>query len=275
MLNYGKITAADACKTPITLSPSNTLLDARNLMMKYNISRMLVAVSGKAIGIITEKDIARYVYSEKPARRPSEIKLEQAMSRNLITVIKQTDLQSCSKLMIDAGISSLVVTDNDMLYGILTKTDIVDAYARFCVGRNLVSNYMTSDVVFVAPDEPIHIILQAMSERNISRVVVAKDWMPVGMITSRDMLPVCGLVGGGFEKYTKKSFVPPGIKAIFLAHDIMKYDPITIRTDSDLADAAQVMTKNGISGLPVVDESGKLQGIITKTDIVRAVSQMK
>ncbi|MFY9794791.1 MAG: CBS domain-containing protein [Candidatus Nitrosopolaris sp.] len=39
------------------------------------------------------------------------------------------------------------------------------------------------------------------------------------------------------------------MKAIFLARDIMKYDPITITTDADLVEAAQIMTNNRISGL--------------------------
>jgi CBS domain-containing protein len=272
MLNYGKITAADVCKAPIKLDPQNTLLDARNTMMRYNISRVVMATGDKAVGIITEKDIARFIYHEAPERRPSEIKLEEAMSKNLLTVIKQTDLQSCAKLMVDAGISSLIVTDDSALFGILTKTDLVDAYARFCVGRNMVSQYMTGKVVSVSPDDLVHTILRQMSDRDISRVVVARDERPVGMITCRDLLPISSLVGGDFEKYRQSKLT--GIKAIFLARDVMRYDPITIRSDYDLAEAAQLMIRNGISGLPVVDAAGKLVGIVTKTDIARALADM-
>ncbi len=52
----------------------------------------------------------------------------------------------------------------------------------------------------------------------------------------------------------------------------MKYDPITISQNSDLADAAQIMAMNRISGLPVVDSNGDLVGIITKTDVVNAMA---
>jgi CBS domain-containing protein len=70
-------------------------------------------------------------------------------------------------------------------------------------------------------------------------------------------------------------FIPAGIKAIFLAKDIMKYDPITITKDSDLVEAAQIMTNNRISCLPVVENKsndGGLVGIITKTDIVKGIA---
>jgi CBS domain-containing protein len=56
-------------------------------------------------------------------------------------------------------------------------------------------------------------------------------------------------------------FIPAGIKAIFSARDMMKYDPITIAKDADLIEAAQIMVNHRISGLPVVESnSGNFSG---------------
>jgi CBS domain-containing protein len=66
--------------------------------------------------------------------------------------------------------------------------------------------------------------------------------------------------------------IPSGIKAIFLAMDVMKYDPITITSDSDLAEAANIMVRNRISGIPAVDSDNILVGIIIKTDIVKRLA---
>jgi CBS domain-containing protein len=55
----------------------------------------------------------------------------------------------------------------------------------------------------------------------------------------------------------------------------MKYDPIIVTKDSDLVDAAQIMTNNRISGLPVVENGSNnpgLVGVITKTDIIKAIA---
>jgi IMP dehydrogenase len=52
----------------------------------------------------------------------------------------------------------------------------------------------------------------------------------------------------------------------------MKYDPITIARDSDLVEAALIMGRNRISGIPVVDSHSNLAGIITKTDIIKALA---
>jgi CBS domain-containing protein len=43
----------------ITLEPNNTLYDARNVILRYNISRVIIAKDNKPLGIVTEKDISR------------------------------------------------------------------------------------------------------------------------------------------------------------------------------------------------------------------------
>ena len=57
---------------------------------------------------------------------------------------------------------------------------------------------------------------------------------------------------------------------IILARDIMK-KPMMLNANDDLADAAQVMHSKTISGIPAVDLNSHLSGIITKTDLVRAL----
>ena len=67
-------------------------------------------------------------------------------------------------------------------------------------------------------------------------------------------------------------FIPSGIKEMFLAGDVMTFDPIGITKDSDLAEAALIMMRNRISGMPVIDSDNSLAGIITKTDLIRAIA---
>jgi predicted transcriptional regulator len=50
--------------------------------------------------------------------------------------------------------------------------------------------------------------------------------------------------------------------------DVMSHDPIVVQPDSPLSEAIQILAKNRISGLPVVDSSGKLVGVISETDLM-------
>jgi predicted transcriptional regulator len=52
--------------------------------------------------------------------------------------------------------------------------------------------------------------------------------------------------------------------------DVMTPDPITIRVDVPLQDAARMLEENEISGLPVVDADDALVGVISESDLVRA-----
>lgn len=269
-----------------TLSSWNSLSDARDAMLKYDISRIVVSRDRKVVGMLTEKDIARFLYREVPSKRFSEITIGEVMTKNPVTIDEGSDLKTCAKLMLEKEISSLVVVDGKKnLQGILTKTDLVDAYIRHFSGEHAVKDFMTEKVLTVASDEPIHMALLLMSGHKVSRVLVAKGGRPVGIITSRDLLPVGALFGTGtvgsywttredvVAKRKLQWYVPSGIKAAFIASDVMTPRPIVTAADSDLADAAYVMLRNRISGLPVVDKKGILVGIITKTDIVRAIAE--
>jgi CBS domain-containing protein len=211
--------------------------------------------------------------------------VKEIMSKDLVTVEENSDSRNCAKLMLEKGISSLIVVDGSKnLKGILTKTDLLYAYIQNYAGEHLVEEFMTKRVLTVAPDEALHMAILLMSSHKVSRVVVVKDNLPVGIITGRDLLPVSAIFGTGtfgsywtlredlVEQRKKQAFIPSGIKAIFIASDVMTQNPITIREESDLADAGYIMMRNRISGLPVVDSSKNLKGIVTKTDIIKALA---
>jgi CBS domain-containing protein len=50
--------------------------------------------------------------------------------------------------------------------------------------------------------------------------------------------------------------------------DLMTLDPVVIRSDAPLEDAAHLLSQRSVSGLPVVDPSGGLVGVISQTDLV-------
>jgi CBS domain-containing protein len=283
-----KLLAKNLIRTAVTLEPNNTLYDARNYLLRYNISRVIIAKDNKPLGIITEKDIARFLYTETPNRRLNEITINEIMSKNLVTVEEQTDLNVCAKIMLEKKISSIIVINkNKDLTGIFTKSDLIDTYGNYSQNNVKTEQYMTKKVITVAPDENLHMILLLMADNQISRVLVTRDHIPVGIISSHDLLPVSTLFGNGvlgkywtpeqdmLSRRRGQRVIPSGIKAVFLARDIMKFDPITTTKESDLIEAAQIMSNNRISGLPVVaDDSAEasLVGIITKTDIVKAIA---
>src|SRR5262245_24079383 len=112
MLKYEELKAKDLIKQAIIIEPSETLYEVRSIMIRYNISRVVIAEDNKPLGIITEKDIARFLYTEVPNRRLNEVSVNEVMSTDLIKVEQQTNLDICARMMLEKKISSIVVVDN-------------------------------------------------------------------------------------------------------------------------------------------------------------------
>ena len=98
MLKYEELKAKDLIKQAIILEPSQTLYDVRSMMIRYNISRVVISKDNKPLGIITEKDIARFLYEQVPNRRLNEISVNEIMNKDLIKVGEQTNLDMQSAL---------------------------------------------------------------------------------------------------------------------------------------------------------------------------------
>jgi len=285
----------DLTREVIKLQPDKTLYDARNALLIYNISRVILAKDDKPLGILTEKDISRFLYEDTSNRNIKEIRLDEVASKELITASEESDLKTCAKLMIDNKLSSIVIVDTvGNLKGIFTKSDMVDVYAKYYTKKRLVEEYMTKRVFTVDPDETVQSVLLLMVNNKVSRIVVTRNSKPIGIITGRDLLPMSALSDTYFtiyqtdthkkrvgsehveeqvlpkrQKYSQ--YVPSGVISIFLAKDVMTHDPITISKDSDLATAARIMSRNRISGIPVINSSENLNGIVTKRDRIKAI----
>jgi CBS domain-containing protein len=241
-------------------------------MFLYNISRLIVIKDNKPIGIITEKDITRYLIdADKPI---NQIKVFEVMKSPLITAHLDDTIQNAAKTMLKHGISSLVIVENSELKGIVTKLDI----AKFCAtvkGRWHVRDYMTKNPIAVSPSDTIFKVINLMVNNNISRVVVTDaNNKPIGIITLADIVRSSPEISFAKLKNTRipKILRPLMLRSIIVS-TMMSRDLVVIREDADLADAAQTMITYGISGLPVINSEGRLVGIITKTDITRAVSE--
>lgn len=101
MLKYEELKAKDVSKQAIIIEPSQTLYEVRSMMIRYNISRVVIAKDNKPLGIITEKDIARFLYKEVPNRRLNEVSVNEIMSTDLIKVEQQTNLDICARMMLE------------------------------------------------------------------------------------------------------------------------------------------------------------------------------
>jgi len=271
-------------KKPVVISQKSTLLDARSVLLRHKIGRLIVLKDEKPIGIITEKDLARAIYTLK-AKPADKTSVSEAMSKRLVTVDENVTLYACAKLMLTNKISSvLVLKKNGSLSGIITKTDIASVFLTQAVEPLGISKIMTKKVITVKPADSLLYVENVLTKNKLSRVVVERNRRPVGIITYRDFIPAkipmwIRQFGDPIEVEKYRMTNRPSeyqsnqlsYLATFIAADIMTSNPVTVEVSDDVSTASLLMIRYGISGLPVVKDS-LLVGIITKTDIVKAIA---
>lgn len=271
-------------KKVVTCLPTATILEVKKLIVDHRISRVVVVnTKNESLGIVTQKDIVDYLIIDKSRRDLEEIQAEEVMSKDLVTIKPFAFISDAAKTMIEKKISSLVVVNEDgNLEGIVTKADLGLHLGSKGAGTHSVQDFMTWNPITITPSHSIFLAVSLMSEHEISRVVVIdKEEKPIGIITLTDATIVSSLLKPAKILEKKKPIFVKGFitlpKSIHLltAEDIMTIHPISIGKNADLADAARLMTRHAISGIPVVDDSGKLVGIVTKSDLTRAVASMK
>ncbi len=274
-------------QSPVIAAESDATLEhIRNLMIKNDISRVVILEQGKPVGIVTRKDMARRLGEGRAPwrRRPiDKVACSRVMTRGLITLPPDADVKEAAKLMIEKGISSIPVVEDGNLIGIVTTTDLLRAYVETMEGVYKTSELMSKDVITANPNHSITHIVELMIENGISRVVITDGAKPVGIVSASDLSlleledPVMGIKAkrviyvrkpeqGARPRYRYIKTLP-----FATAGDVMSSDLITANENEDSAKSAQRMLDHKISSLPVVNEAFELRGIITKRDLLKAM----
>ncbi len=142
-----------------------------------------------------------------------------------------------------------------------------------------VQDVMTTDVATTDPDTLLKEAARELVRRRISGMpVVDSDLQVLGVVSEADILAKEGSEprgGGGFLQW----LVDPGdpwITARFDAVTVgeaMSTPAQTITPDRPIAEAATIMLDEGVNRLPVVDTDGKLVGLVSRGDLVRAFAR--
>jgi acetoin utilization protein AcuB len=128
----------------------------------------------------------------------------------------------------------------------------------------LVKNWMSKQTVTIDADGSMQDAMSLMKKHAIRMLPVIKKGKLVGIITDRDLKRASASDATTLEIH-ELLYLLSNIKV----RDLMTRDPITVPADFTVEETAEVLLKNKISGVPVVDESGKVIGTITQSDLFR------
>jgi CBS domain-containing membrane protein len=139
-----------------------------------------------------------------------------------------------------------------------------------------VADVMTRDVAFVLESAPLKGVAQIMAEKHISGVpVVSTDGKVTGVISEKDFL--AAMAGGEattFMKVVAQCLQGGACLAAPIrpkcAGDIMSSPAITVNELTSVVEVANLLARNKINRVPVVDPEGRLVGIVSRADVIRS-----
>ena len=107
----------------IAVQPSDTVLQAANLMNDRNIGGVVVLDGDRLAGIFTERDVLRRVVAQ--ALDPSDITVAEVMTTPVITCPPDLTLEDCAAIMTTRGVRHLPVQEGGELAGVVTIRDLL------------------------------------------------------------------------------------------------------------------------------------------------------
>jgi CBS domain-containing protein len=117
------------------------------------------------------------------------------------------------------------------------------------------SDVQRPEFIEVAPEDTLGEVAERMTAMNVGAVVVKDYGRLIGILTERDMLKAMAA-----RVHTSEARV----------RQWMTENPITATADMDVHEAAQIMLDNGFRHLPIVDENGRVTGVVSLRRVVAA-----
>ncbi len=181
------------------------------------------------------------------------------------TIDKNSSVYQAIALMIKKNVSGLPVVDNSGLAGVISEKDALRLLYETEFVEGCVGDYMTTSVVTFDEDDELCDICQCLIDNSFRRVPILHEGRLAGIITRADLI-----------KANKHKFIPTvshdassADTNLTLAKHVMHCGLLTVRKDTHIYEAMDIIATRNITGLPVVDDSMNLVGILSEKDLLK------
>jgi CBS domain-containing protein len=143
--------------------------------------------------------------------------------------------------------------------------------------HSLVKDLMTTPVVTVGPETPFKEMVARLAEHRVSAVpVVNHARLVLGVVSEADLLLKEEFPDPDADLplvWTKRRRAEHDKAAAAIAHDLMTVAVVSIAPDATAAQAARCMHTANVKRLPVVDNRGRLVGILSRSDLLKVFNR--
>ncbi|MBC7101426.1 MAG: CBS domain-containing protein [Methanobacteriales archaeon] len=278
-----------AQKEVVSIPPTINIKEAAEIMVKNKFRRLPITDpgTGKLLGIITSMDILDFLgggdkskileekYDDNFLAAINE-PVRKIMTRNVKYITLKDSITDAVEKMLKYNIGALPVVNHEKkLVGIVSERDFVFLMAGI-LNDEIVADHMTENLITTTPGTPIEGASKIMVRNKFRRLPIVGEERKtphpekeklVGIVTSTDILEFLG--SNKVFDTIKTNSAEEALNTP--VSEIMEKKVVTINSTSTLGQLYEIMAKNGIGGVPVVDYD-ELLGIITESDLLKAIA---
>lgn len=269
-------------KNVVSVSVPGNREKALTLMRQENRSVLPVIKEGtnKLVGLLARSDLIG---------NPDEDQIAMLMSRDLVTVSPDDDIEEAARRMIDNKVRRVpVVNDDEELVGIITSFDLVSQALANLDISSPVEDYMITTVPTTWTGTPLNVAFETMNQFGLKSVLALNDQAKLaGILTETDFIAESEIkshrsehsstVGTEGDKwswdstsvlYIEKNLLTFADK---LVKDVAVDKVETANTKTKVTDCAKKMKSLHIEQIPVTGVDGELVGLVRASDLIKAL----
>ena len=246
--------------------------------------------------VVTDGDEYRGVVSRQQLASSSNQPSAKVGSQvqHVPAVERTEDVREVARLMIGSDAKTLPVLDDERVYGVVTADAVLAAVRPFLDAATVDEAY-SAELISVPPETGIGKALNTLREAGIAHLPVVEDDEVVGMLSLYDVIEFTTRGGSRSQGGSSGDNVGGGGKAGGGSHggfgaregesdrmldlpvrNLMSNAVVTIGRDATLDEVVETMFEQEISSLVVTDsETGEPSGIVTETDVIKALTWEK
>lgn len=230
-------------------------------LLEYRTCLLIVENEG-LIGLVTEADFIKFAFLQLEFKK---VKIREVMTKDLIT-LSESDCCDIFRVISSFRQHTIrhlpIVTKEAKILGLIAQENITRSVKLSELLKfKKVKDAIDKNIIYTSPETLLWDIVKLMVENKSSYVLIAQkdrknNLQPLGIVTQRDIIQLEAL-----ETNLKKT----------QAKTVMSYPLFSIEIEESLWIAHQEMEKRGIRRLIVFDDSEKLAGILTATNLIQEI----
>ncbi|WP_435127233.1 CBS domain-containing protein [Halobaculum sp. D14] len=236
----------------------------RSLFDRENPKGIIVMEDGEYGGVIGERELIR--------SRVEDDTKAAALMKPAPEVSRTEDVREVARVLVEGGVKVAPVYEGDQLYGIVTVDAILEAVLD-SLDALTVDDIYTDGVVSIEEDAGAGQAINRLREHGISRLPVLNDaGKLVGILTTHDIVDFVVRESDRQGRGDRRGDIDRMLD--LPVYDMMSSPVYTATPDESVEDAVAQMLEQDVNGLVVTpaDDDSHAAGVITKTDVLRALT---